>query len=403
MKILQVLLFCCISICAHAQVKNNQLDEKLNAIYKTSKITGFGVSIFTSDQILYQKGFGYADKETKKVYSENTVQNIGSVSKTFIGIALMKAIEEGKLTVDTPINKILPLDIHHPRYPQTPILVKHLATHTSSILDADAYEKSYVLEEKVALSQENYTKKELKELKALKSNQTYSLEAFLKNYLTLDGEWYEKKNFSKHQPGKRFEYSNVGSALLAYVIEIATGVSFPEYTQQHILDPLSMKDSGWSYESVDPSKYASVYTEAGNKIPRYHLCTYPDGGFRSSIKDLSKYLQGLMKGYYGEDAILNTSSFQQMMSPQLTKDQLNTKKETKDNYGFFWEVTTAGKMGHNGSDPGILTLMYFNKKDKIGAIFFMNTGLEEDQDILKSVRSIWKEVKQYKSEYSKSL
>jgi len=315
----------------------------------------------------------------------------------------MKAIEAGKLTIDTPINEVLPFEINHPRYPQIPIRVKHLATHTSSILDTDAYEKSYVLVGKEDLDKENYTTSEWKELALMKANTKYSLEVFLKNHLTPKGEWYQKKNFSKYQPGNRHEYSNVGSALLAHVIEIAVGVSFQEYTQQHILNPLGMEDSGWSYESVNPLQYASIYTETGNKIPRYDLCTYPDGGFRSNIKDLSKYLQGLMKGYYGEDSILKTTSFQQMMSPQLTKEQLNTKKDTEDNYGFFWEVAPSGKMGHNGADPGILTLMYFNKKDQVGAIFFMNTGLDEDKDVLRSVRSIWKEVKNYKKNYSKEL
>ncbi|MFD2561979.1 serine hydrolase domain-containing protein [Aquimarina rubra] len=403
MRTLSVILCIAVSFCINAQTSVDQLQKEIDSIYRTSKITGFGVSIMTSDKILYQNGFGYADIETKKKYTPRTIQNIGSVSKTFVGIALMKAIEDGKITIDTPINDILPFKINHPKYSQVPITVKHLATHTSSILDTDAYEKSYVLEEGVELKEESFTKKEYKELKMMRTNKKYSLENFLKNHLTPQGKWYDQRNFLKHQPGDRFEYSNVGSALLAYIIEIATNTSFPKYTQQYILDPLGMKNSGWSYTSVDKDQYASIYTESGNKIPRYQLITYPDGGFRSSIEDLSKYLQGLMKGYYGEKSILKTSSFQNMMSPQVTKEQFNSKKELKDNYGFFWGVSSSGKMGHNGSDPGILTLMYFNKKDEIGAVFFMNTGLEGDKDILRSVQSIWKSIKKYKKNYVNAL
>ncbi|GAA0723097.1 serine hydrolase domain-containing protein [Aquimarina litoralis] len=399
MKTLQVLLFCCISLYVNAQLKQEQLDQKLGDIYKSSKISGFGVSVFTPNQILYQNGFGYADKETQKPYTINTVQNIGSVSKTFIGVAFMKAIEEGKLSIDTPINDVLPFRINHPRHPETPITVKHLATHTSSILDTDAYEKSYVLENEAEFDENTYTKSELKDLSLIKGNNKYSLEAFLKNHLTPKGEWFRKNNFSKHQPGDRYEYSNIGSALLAYIIEIATGTSFTEYTQQIILDPLGMSNSGWSYAASNPENYASIYTENGNKIPKYDLITYPDGGLRSSIKDLSAYLQGLMKGYYGEDSVLKTESFQQMMSAKLDKDQLNNKGNQKNNYGFFWEVGTSGKIGHNGSDPGILTLMYFNKNDQIGAIFFMNTGIDQDKDVISSVQKIWNSLKEFKNDY----
>ncbi|WP_299223242.1 serine hydrolase domain-containing protein [uncultured Aquimarina sp.] len=403
MRTVSIILCIVVSFYVSAQTSVDQLNKKIDSIYKTSKIAGFGVSIMTPDKILYQNGFGYADIETKKKYTVNTIQNIGSVSKTFIGIALMKAIEDGKLRIDTPINDVLPFTINHPKYPEVPITIKHLATHTSSILDTDAYEKSYVLEEEVELKEENFTKNEYKELKAMGINKKYSLENFLKNHLTPEGEWYHQRNFLKQKPGDRYEYSNVGSALLAYIIEVATNTFFTEYTQQYILDPLEMKDSGWSYKSIDKTKHASIYTEAGNKIPRYQLITYPDGGFRSSIEDLSKYLQKLMRGYYGEDSILKTTSFQDMMSPKLTKEQYNTKKEIKDNYGFFWEVSPSGKMGHNGSDPGILTLMYFNKKDKVGAVFFMNTGIDEDKDIINSVRSIWKLIKQYKKDYINTI
>ncbi|MHA7057083.1 serine hydrolase domain-containing protein [Aquimarina sp. M1] len=399
MRTISFILCLTISFCVNAQSLEDQLNEKIDSLYKTSNIAGLGVSILTTDTILYKKGFGYADIKTKKKYTVNTTQNIGSVSKTFVGVALMKAIEDGKITIDTPINNILPFNINHPKYPEVAITVKHLATHTSSILDTDAYEKSYVMEDGIVLNEGNFTKKEWKELKAMRANKDDNLENFLKNHLTPKGEWYKTNNFLKYKPGSRYEYSNIGCALLGYIIEIVTDTSFPEYTQRHILEPLELNNSGWSYKVVNKEQYASTYTETGNKIPRYHLITYPDGGFKSNIEDLSKYLQGLMRGYYGEDAILKTSSFLDMMSPKLTKEQFNTKKELKNNYGYFWEVSPTGKMGHSGADPGILTLMYFNKDEKVGAIFLMNTSLEGNKDMLKSVRDIWNVIKEYKKQY----
>ncbi|MDH7446677.1 serine hydrolase domain-containing protein [Aquimarina sp. 2201CG14-23] len=248
-----------------SQTNVQELEHQLDSIYKNSNISGFGVSVITPDKILFEKGFGYADKEEQKGYTVNTIQNIGSVSKTFIGIALMKAIEQGKLSEDTPINDILPFKVEHPKFQETPILVKHLATHTSSILDTEVYEKSYVLEKGSMLDLGNYTKTEQKEYKAMSSNKKYSLKEFLYNHLHIKGSWYSKNNFKKQKPGERYEYSNIGSALLAYVIELATETPFEEYTKKFIFDKLDMNNTGWSYASIDMSKHAKTYTEKGNE------------------------------------------------------------------------------------------------------------------------------------------
>ena len=83
----------------------NRLTNDLEEIYSQGHIVGFSVAIVNQEGILFNKGFGYADKQENKKYTENTLQNIGSISKTFIGVALLKAQELGKLDIDDPINK----------------------------------------------------------------------------------------------------------------------------------------------------------------------------------------------------------------------------------------------------------------------------------------------------------
>ena len=99
-----------------AQTPEEKLQHKLDSISGQNGLVGFGVSIFSPDAILYQKGYGYADKENKKQYTVNTVQNIGSISKTFIGVSLMKAVELGLFSMDTPINDLLSFEVIHPKY-----------------------------------------------------------------------------------------------------------------------------------------------------------------------------------------------------------------------------------------------------------------------------------------------
>ena len=102
---------------SNAQNYSDTLDIELSNIFSESQLPGFGVSIVNNDSVLYQKGFGFANKEKQIPYTVNTIQPIASVSKTLIAVSVMKAIEEGYFTLETDINNILPFRVENPNYP----------------------------------------------------------------------------------------------------------------------------------------------------------------------------------------------------------------------------------------------------------------------------------------------
>ena len=112
-SIIICLLTLLISSCATKQKRHseefittqNELTAKLTEISKQSMFNGFGVALTNDKEVLYQNGFGLSNVETAEKYTENTIQNIASVSKTFIGIAILKAQELGKLKLDDPFQK----------------------------------------------------------------------------------------------------------------------------------------------------------------------------------------------------------------------------------------------------------------------------------------------------------
>jgi len=91
-----------------------ELTDTLNKITDTLDFNGFGVVLVSDTGVLYQNGFGYANAATKEKYTGHTLQNIASISKTFIGIALLKAQELGKLKLDDPVNRYLPFRVDNP-------------------------------------------------------------------------------------------------------------------------------------------------------------------------------------------------------------------------------------------------------------------------------------------------
>ncbi len=376
------LLFLTVSIVSaqKAQFKGaTELDTELSKISAVGLINGFGVAVVSKDSLLFAKGYGYDDAENGGAYDANTLQNIGSVSKTLLGIALLKAQEMGKLNLDDPINKYLDFEVISPYHPDAPIRIWHLATHTSTIQDTDLYDQKayYVLNEKDL---------ELEVTKKLGENfQTITtkvdMKTYLRNFLSKEGEWYKKKNFLKKRPGKKYEYSNVGAALAAQVIEEATGMTYDKFTTQYILSPLQMSSSGWSFDTIDASKHSKLYADTGEVLPRYALVTYPDGGLITSLNDFSTYLSELMKGYYGRGTLLKPESYKMLFAQKLPAKKIPKDPNTYDdefNSGIFMGFSPKGTIGHTGSDPGITTVMFFDPELQLGHIVMVNTSLNSE-------------------------
>ena len=117
------------------QLELDALDIELSEIKENSVIPGFAVSITHEDKVIFSKGFGQSDILNNNKFTPETIHTIASISKTFIGVSIMKLVESGKLNLDAPINDILPFQISSPHFPTVPITVRHLVTHTSSLND----------------------------------------------------------------------------------------------------------------------------------------------------------------------------------------------------------------------------------------------------------------------------
>lgn len=372
---------------------NDTLTKNLQSAFDKEAIIGFSVAVVDDNGLIYENGFGYTDIEQKKPYTSNTTQNIASISKTLIGIALLKAQELGKLNIDDPINNYLPFQISNPHYPEQPILIKHLAYHTSSITDLDEiYSKSYVLRK--SEHQENEGVYEW----FSKPEDRISQIEFMRNSLTENGKWYKNQIFLNTEPGKTREYSNIGAGLCAYIIESATGQSYESFTKEHILQPLKMKASGWSSKDIDTTNRSRLFAHKKMMIAEYSLITKADGGFITSSNDLALFLTELIKGYKGSGTLLSKASYQKLFEKHRFPNVKNDQE-----FGIFIEFSNQfirikdHIISHNGSDPGVMTAMYFNPETEIGKILLVNTDSDFDDNFWPEVQEIWKSLITYES------
>lgn len=402
MKLLNRLVICTCLIAffyqSYGQINDSvssKLTNDLEEIYSQGYINGFSVAIVNQKGALYTNGFGKADVRSDRPYTSETIQNIASISKTFIGVALLKAQELGYLSLDEAVNNYLPFEVINSYFPNDTITIRQLATHTSSIRDPSYYEKyGYVLRGN-----------EITDAKANKNfrshNELMSHSEFLENILSQGGKWYKKKNFVKEKPGVIFEYSNIGAGLAAMVLENVTKTSFNTFTQNHILNPLGMSSSGWFSNEVDFPMHSKLYSNSHTELAPYQLVNYADGGLMTSVTDLGKYLIELISGYNGNGKILNSESYKEFFKPQLADENYNERNESvyndEYNMGIFMGISAQGQIGHTGGDPGVATHMFFNTKTNIGKILIVNTDLKKEG--IKEFIDVWRMLEEYETKF----
>jgi len=377
---------------AAAQNHSDSLTIALKEIYETSKLPGFAISIVNNEGVIYQRAFGYADLDKQIPYTPQSIQGIGSVSKTVVGMALAKTIEQGKLSMETEINSLLPFEVSNPYFPDSPITIKQLDNLTSGILDSKHYGKAYLLEETDLLKDDNLDKGFKKYIQRLHQHERLSIGIFCERILHKKGQWYSKKNFAKQKPGSKKRYSNLGAALTAYLIELSTGKSFENYTQKHIFQPLGMNQSAWSPSKVNADFLATTYFPNGHFAPKYSLVTYPDGGLQTSMVELSSFLIEVIKGFSGKGELMSKEAYQLMLPGDA------------DDFRAFWGMNEASKnIGHSGGDPGIATQLSFNAENGIGMILMTNIGAEDNEMLYEQFQQVWEMLKTYEQHLTSVL
>ncbi len=340
-------------------------DPELTSLFTTSGLPGYCGSA-KSPEGSVQFSAGIAQREPVLAYSGASLQPIGSVSKPFIGLALAQMASAGTLDLDADINGYLPFEVHNPRHPQTPITLRQLASHTSSVVDRQAaYRDSY--------------------WRIDQDGEAESLVQFLASYFDVDGSRYRKSNFSGHAPGDAYAYSNMGAALAALVIERRSNMPFADYVQQHILAPLQMSNSGYSR----PDSAAQQFHANGKEVPRYRLLTYPDGGLYSSCDELQRFLQAVMHANSANgDSTLDAKAVAIMLKPTWQRRPKGVP-DAISNHALFWEIR-GGRFGHTGGDPGVSAITAIDPAAQRTRVQLSNVDIDESKRLRDGFVALWR-------------
>lgn len=283
---------------------------------------GGAVLIVKGEDILFSKGYGIADINTKELITTKTLFNLGSISKTFVANAILMLQENGKLAVEDSLLKYFP-DFKNKEIAQK-VKIKHLLTHTSGLPD---------------------------------NRQTRTDSVF---YLTAkDAEnWYPvtQTDTLVFEPGTRYEYSNPAFNALALIVEQASGMKWQAYIAENIFKPAGMLTSTITDGPHPETGVSHSYLKRGDQWTEKDYGeepTFPasgNGGVWSSVEELALYEKSLQQALFLTDSTIARSR---------TITQWNNWQDPMPPFiGWSWFIgkTSDGlkTVGHTGSQGGFL-------------------------------------------------
>lgn len=309
---------------SHDSIENLEaLQERVQEIYDTTGAAALGIAVVDKGELVWLDALGHANIEHQIPATPDTLFRIGSTSKMFTALSVLKLVEEGRLDLDAPLSELIPeVEFNNRWEAEHPVRLVHLLEHTTGWHDMRLVEYGH----------NESTPIDLREALAL----------------------YPEARESRWIPGTRFAYSNVGPGVAGYVVEKVTGMKFEDYVEETFFEPLGMPDASYFQSENFVEREATAYVE--NEPQDYwHIIYRSAGAVNASPKEMAQLLRFfLQRGEIDDQKILSSGSIERMETPRTTlANELGvTAGYGLANYTSGFKDSGVAFHGHNGGVIG---------------------------------------------------
>ncbi|MCF8405544.1 MAG: beta-lactamase family protein [Bacteroidales bacterium] len=326
-------------------VPTHDIDIEIQKVMAEKGLPSVSACVIKNNAIVWQQSYGYSNKENQLKASDETIYHIASISKLFIATAIMQLEEQGLINIDKDVNNFIPVSIRNPHFPGTPITVRMLLTHTSGIAWPQTYREALGIWEH------------------FEPDQAPPPSEWVPQFLIPSGEHYNPLIWKHTAPGTFELYSNIGSNVLAYIVEQVSGHNFREYCMEHIFLPLDMQNTSYNYADLELSKMAVLYNDNNTIQQAFDDRIYASGGLKTTIQDLSRFMiTYINKGELDGQRVLQENTVEKMFEIQ----------NKISGVCLLWRASLGGWFGHTGGMAGAATTAEINPENKTGLIIFCN-------------------------------
>jgi len=321
------------------------LDAEIAQEVTANGIPSVSAWVVKDDAIVWERYYGYADVASRRPADRTTIYGLASISKLIVATAVMQLVEQGALRLDDDVNTHLPFSVRNPAFPNDPVTPRHLLTHSSGLAwpvddhTVPGYYERYPFDTSPPLG------------------------VWLPDYISPSGSHFTPAVWKHHRPGDKELYSNIGVALLAYVVESITAMDFGEYCRVSIFEPLDMPSTSFHYADLETTRIATLYDSPTRVITPYRFRGYPSGDLKSTIGEFSHFMIAYMNGgVYRDNRILSEASIDELLETQNAISGLC----------LIWNRTVGEWYGHAGGKAGVSAYVEFQRDKNVGLMVVSN-------------------------------
>ncbi len=317
-----------------------ELRQQLEKILADTHTPGVSVAIVHRDGPEWVAGLGKSDVAANRAATDETLFRIGSTSKAFASLSILKLADEGKLSLNDPVRKLAPDVWFQNRWEANdPVRVVDLLEHTTGWDDMHLPEYA-------------------KDAKGMTLAQGL--------------DFYHNSRISRWPPGTRMAYCNSGPPVAAYIVEKITGQRFEDYVTQNFFLPIDMKTATY----FEQGQLTTLYHDDGKTpYPYWNILLRPAGAINASARDMAAYVQFyLNRGAVGGVQVMPSADIDRMERPTRTWEAqqgllagYGLSNYTSIHDGFVYH-------GHNGGVNGGLTEMGYMPEYGVGYFYSINSG-----------------------------
>lgn len=332
------------------------IDALIQQAMTEHTIPGVALAIVENREVAYLRAYGVSSLAMQEPLQVNALFHLASVTKLFVGTALLQLAERGQLDLEATVVSYLPyFTLHDAR--ANALTIRQLMTHTSGMPDTDEYGWETPEYDDGAL--ERYVR-------------------------SLD------KETLIAAPGEKYAYSNIAYEVLGDVIAKCSGMTFEDYVAQNLLRPLGMKDSTLLVRQANPMLLTTPHTVYNvdrvtvSDVFPYNRAHAPSSTLYSNVPDLSRFaIACLNRGELDGVRILKSETVEAMWTRAFVKPS-----EFWSHVGLTWNIGTRKGhhiVGHGGEDVGFSTSLVLVPDDDVAVIYLTNsdgTRLEPTGDAI---------------------
>jgi CubicO group peptidase (beta-lactamase class C family) len=335
-----------------------ELQQAMKNALDKEHVPGAGVALVANGELLWCGGIGDADIAARRPVSCDTEFRVGSISKTFVALALLKLQEEGRINLYARLQDVAPEIPVKNRWEAThPVRIVNLLEHTAGFDDMEPSE--------VYNMHDRYDFPLLEVFKRFQEPQTV-----------------------RWPPGTRMSYSNPGNAVAGYLIEKVTRKPFDQYIRETFLRPMGMEHADYPFTDANKALLATAYEGNPPKASGYPLIYLrPAGDLKASPGELAKLVQFLLRrGKAGDAQLVSTESILRMEVPETT---LAAKNGLRLGYGLCNYTSVEGGVvthGHDGGIDGFISSYRYMPEQNWGYVILLNS--DNSQQALKGLNDL---------------